>query len=175
MWKLNRRTIFVWAIALFAAAMPIGASDPIGIYGIVKKVVFEPNEAAPQAVQIWGAFALAVPRSPNGIDRQRPEGSFGTDQAGDVYAPVQAGYLYFSCPALKATACANEWSDLKKAAGTGEILGFGGRYQPLGTVRKADAPPAKPDAYPLNVGVVKFGRFSANPDLVTALKVAAAK
>ena len=162
------------AAVLLVIGVPLRASDPIGIYCIVNKVVFEPSEAQPAAVQIWGAFAVAVPRTADGA-RQRPAGSFGSEQNGDVYAAVQNGYMYFTCPAGKQKACANEWSDLKKSAGTSEILGLGGRYLPLGTVRKADARPSSPDAYPLNIGVVKFGRFSAHSDLATALKTAASK
>jgi hypothetical protein len=160
--------------AVLLTAWPLRASDPIGIYCVVEKVVLEPNDSQPTAAQIWGTFSLAVPRTPNGVP-QRPAGSFGTEQNNDVYAAVQRGYLYYSCPAGKETACRNEWSDLKASAGKGEILGFGGRYSPLGTVRKADARPASPDVYPLNFGVVKFGRFSAHPDLAAALKASPAK
>ena len=102
-------------LALVAATTRLYASDPIGIYGVVDKVVFEPNESNPSAVQIWGAFALAVPRSPNGV-RNVPAGSFGSEQGGDLYSSIQKGYLYYSCPASKQTACANEWSDLKMSA-----------------------------------------------------------
>jgi hypothetical protein len=160
--------------AVLLASWPLRASDPIGIYCVIDRVVLEPNDSQPTAAQIWGAFALAVPRSPNGV-QQKPAGSFGTEQGGDVYLAVQRGYLYYTCPASKESACRNEWSDLKAAAGNGEILGFGGRYAPLGTVRKADARPASPDVYPLNMGVVKFGRFSAFPDLAAALKATPAK
>ena len=41
---------------LALATVPVGASDPVGIYAVVKKVVFEPNETAPERIQIWGAF-----------------------------------------------------------------------------------------------------------------------
>ena len=39
------------------------ASDRLGIYAIVEKVVFEPSESAPQRIQIWGAFVVPVPMS----------------------------------------------------------------------------------------------------------------
>jgi len=35
------------------------ASDPVGVYAIVDKVVFEPNETNPERIQVWGAFALS--------------------------------------------------------------------------------------------------------------------
>ena len=46
----------ILATALVFAA-PLKASGPLGIYGIVEKVVFEPNEQAPERIQLWGAFA----------------------------------------------------------------------------------------------------------------------
>ena len=35
------------------------ASDFVGVYAVVEKIVLEPSDAAPQRVQIWGAFALS--------------------------------------------------------------------------------------------------------------------
>jgi hypothetical protein len=56
------------------------ASDPVGIYAIVEKVVFEPNDQAPERIQVWGAFALS------------------DAQHGDGYLAPQRGYLYYSLP-----------------------------------------------------------------------------
>lgn len=47
-----------------AAAATGSASGAIGIYGIVERVVFEPDERTPTRVQVWGAFAYADGRSP---------------------------------------------------------------------------------------------------------------
>src|ERR1700704_5829941 len=113
---------FTVAIAsLLTAAAPLRASDPVGVYGVIDKVVFEPNEADATAVQIWGAFALAVPRSSNG-EQTRPAGGFGNTANGEVYTPVQKGYLYATCPKGKETLCRNEWSDLKSLAGKQEVV-----------------------------------------------------
>jgi len=109
---------------LMVAARPLHASDPVGVYALIDKVVFEPSEANPTAVQIWGAFSLAVPRSSDGA-QQKPEGSFGSLTNGDIYAAVQKGYLYLSCAKGKETTCRNEWTDLKSVAGKHEIVGFG--------------------------------------------------
>ncbi|MBW8895458.1 MAG: hypothetical protein JF613_04655 [Acidobacteria bacterium] len=48
--------------ACLALSVALRASDMVGIYGIVEKVVLEPSDAAPQRVQVWGAFALAEGR-----------------------------------------------------------------------------------------------------------------
>ena len=47
-------------LILFLASLPLVASGPAGIYGVVSKVVFEPNDAAPERIQIWGAFTLVA-------------------------------------------------------------------------------------------------------------------
>ena len=45
-------------IAVLFAAPRLFASGPVGIYGIVERVVFEPSEQAPERIQVWGAFAI---------------------------------------------------------------------------------------------------------------------
>src|SRR5438034_6084567 len=52
------------------------ASDPVGIYALVDKVVFEPNETNPERIQIWGGFAIA-------------------EGYGYTYKNAQRGYLYY--------------------------------------------------------------------------------
>src|SRR5437879_11685695 len=51
------KAILVAGVLLFAAADLI-ASGPVGIYDIIEKVIFEPNEQAPERIQIWGGFAV---------------------------------------------------------------------------------------------------------------------
>ena len=53
------------------------ASDPIGIYALIDRVVLEPSDAQPERIQIWGAF------------------SFAMRQFGDQYSPPVRGYLYY--------------------------------------------------------------------------------
>src|SRR3989442_335379 len=112
------------------------ASDPVGIYALVDKVVFEPNETSPERVQVWGAFAIA-------------------EGYGYTYKKAERGYLYYKLNADKANACRNEWSDLKSVAGTGQIVAFGGRYTDKGTLRKKDAKAENPDVYPVAMGLTK--------------------
>jgi len=113
----------------------VHASDMVGIYGVVEKVVVEPSDTAPQRIQIWGAFAMA-------------EGK------GSTYGPAQRGYLYYTCPSGQEAVCRKEWSDLKSVAGKGTAVGLGMRYKPMGRVRKADEKVASPDPYPIQMGVI---------------------
>jgi hypothetical protein len=140
---------------LSAGAISVSASDPIGVYAVVQKVVLEPNDTQPQRIQLWGAFSLSDPRNPN-----------------DYQAP-QTGYVYYSCPQGQESVCRNEWSDLKSVAGTGTAVGFGGRRAGASRVRKADEKPASPDAYPIALGVIKMtGDRSASYAPVARLKAA---
>src|SRR5438270_13944134 len=111
------------------------ASDPIGAYTIVDKVVLDPADA-PTTIQIWGSFALA------------------TEQRGSNYGDPVRGYLYYKAPSGKEEVCRKEWNDLKKAAGTVQVIGFGSRYElaAIGKVRKANEKPASPDTYPVANG-----------------------
>jgi hypothetical protein len=102
---------------VLTAAVHLTASGPLGIYGIVERVVFEPNEQAPERIQLWGAFAY--------VD--------GTPGESLTISPVRRGYLYFRLPgesdgrvtAEQLQAIKREWADLKAVAGTGQAVGFG--------------------------------------------------
>jgi hypothetical protein len=145
---------------VFALALPVHASDPVGIYCLVERVVFEPNNSGPATVQIWGAFSIAIPRETPGADAMK--GTYGSAGTGDLYGPVQRGYMYFTCAPGQATLCRNEWNDLNRMAAAREPVGFGGRRMANGTVRSATTPVANPDRYPLNIGVVPIARFPSN-------------
>ena len=112
-------------------------SDWTGVYARVDKVVFEPNAAAPEQIQIWGAFALASKENRND------------------YESAKRGYLYYSLKPGREEVCRKEWADLKAVAGTNQIVGFGARNQP-GRLRKADDKPSDPDVYPVDHGVTKL-------------------
>jgi hypothetical protein len=141
--------IFILASVFVIAVAAATASDLIGVYALVDKVVLEPNDSAPERIQIWGTFMLA--------DGKRGDG---------LLAP-QRGYMYFTLPstpqatANQQSAAKAEWNDLKKVAGTGKPVGFGSRYSPsesVGRVRKPGEKPQSPDFYTLNVGVVQVPR-----------------
>jgi hypothetical protein len=141
--------------ACLALSVVLRASDMVGIYGVVEKVVLEPSDAAPQRVQVWGAFALAEGR-------------------GSTYQAPQRGYLYYTCPSGQESICRNEWADLKSVAGKNAAIGFGMRYKPTGRVRKTDEKAASPDLYPIEMGVTKIDnpadRGSDTAQVIEALK-----
>ena len=63
-------------VLVVLGAAPARASDPIGIYALIDRVVIE--ESSPQRVQVWGVFALS-------------DGNHG-----DGYRAAQRGYLYYT-------------------------------------------------------------------------------
>jgi hypothetical protein len=135
--QMMKRTVGLAVVgAALALSVALQASDMVGIYGVVEKVVLEPSDKAPDRIQIWGAFALA-------------EGK------GSTYGPAERGYLYYSCPSGQESICRREWSDLKSVAGKSTAVGLGQRYKPTGRVRKADEKVASPDPYPIQMGVIR--------------------
>ena len=141
------------------ATTPASASDPIGVYAIIDKVVLEPaGDGAPERVQLWGAFSVA-----KGHGRHH----------GENYQPPVRGYLYFQIPAdvEKVEKCRNEWRDLVKLAGTGECVGFGSRYHkgPV-RVRSEGETPEKPTAYALGWGGIRKLRADTRHRVVRRLR-----
>jgi hypothetical protein len=178
------RLVVTVLVAWFAIAH-VTASGPVGIYGIVEKVVFEPHETAPDRVQIWGAFAYVDGGAAN-----------------DGVSEPRRGYMYFKIPTHMPAApdvIRREWADLKAVAGTGQAVGFGswlytGRFGALQThtssedpphifarapqggeaadmrIRPAVEPPANPAAYQTNAGIVKLSDRGSNANLVAKLR-----
>jgi len=143
-------------LVLTAMAVPTGASDPMGVYCIVDKVVLEPGDC-PDRAQVWGTCAVA--------------------NRNDWYfqAPTR-GYFYYAIQAGREDQTRAEWSDLKSVAGTGQAVGYGRRYTPAGRLRAAGEKPASPDVYPLHLGVMKVGTGRLAPEVaevVQQLKTAA--
>ena len=137
-----RLTRFFVVLPLAAAAIgftPARASDPIGIYGIIDRVVLAPDSANPTTIQLFGVFSIT-----EGIP-------------GDHYKPAARGYLYFSAPAGTERVVRAEWNDLKSVAGKGQVVGFGAHYARPGPprLRCATETPARPDPYQTNIGVVR--------------------
>jgi hypothetical protein len=146
--------LVILSAACAAWAVTLQASDPVGVYAVVEKIVLEPSDAAPQRIQIWGAFSLA--------DRSST----------DDYGAAQRGYLYYSCPQGQESVCRSEWADLKTIAGKTTGIGFGGRYKDAGRVRKADEKVASPDTYPIQLGVVRMTGFRTTLPVIDRLKAA---
>jgi hypothetical protein len=111
------RTMKIAVVLCLFLVAHAAASGMTSVYAIVEKVVFEPNEANAERIQLWGAFSFvgheAFPRSaPPAVSSD----------------PIR-GYLYFSLPpghTDQLNSVRTEWADLKAAAGTGQAVSFGG-------------------------------------------------
>lgn len=131
-------------MAILGLSLPVAASDPVGIYALVERVVLEPNDTAPERIQIWGAFSLATGR-------------------GEAYASPVRGYMYYVLDRNQPDASRREFADLKRIAGTPQCVGFGGRYIATGRIRKPEEKPASPDVYPIGFGMQKMRVDTSNP------------
>lgn len=187
-------TRIVLGVCLFVlATVTVSASGRIGYYGIIEKVVFEPSEAAPERIQVWGAFAYV-----NG----------GASREAGISA-VKRGYLYFKLRSdfagfttqSEVDLRKREWADLKAVAGTGQAVGFGswgyiGAFsvlQPDGVadppsflyerkpsggeradlrVRPASEAPTVPATYQTETGVVKLPDGGSHAAIVRQLRAA---
>jgi hypothetical protein len=119
---------------LLVMAAGVRASDPVGIYAVIDKVLLTPSDNAPEQAQVWGVFRLA-------------------QAGGDTYTPPVRGYLCYRLTPGKEEVCRREWADLRRVADTGQCVAFASRYAPKGTVRPANEPPKDPDPYPVAFGL----------------------
>ena len=186
----SAKSLGVLAGVLLASTLTF-ASGRIGFYGIIEKVVFEPNDTAPERIQLWGAFAY--------VD--------GGAAANTAVSPVKRGYLYFrlrsDIPGFTSDAQAEqrkkEWNDLKAVAGTGQAIGFGSwgyiagfgglqpdviaappsflyENKPSGgaqadlRVRPATEAPGNPATYQTETGIVKLSDAGSHAAIVQQLK-----
>ena len=140
-----RTKLCVAMVMIAAAGARAGASDRTAVYARVDRVVLEPTGDAPDTIQIWGVFSTALPNNPND------------------YRPAGRGYLYYRLPSNRDVA-RREWADLKQLAGSGQLVAFGSRWEGTPKLRAADEPPANPDVYSVNTGLVKVqGRTDYAP------------
>jgi hypothetical protein len=173
--KAWRTTLAI--VGLLAGMAHLSASGALGVYGVVEKVVFEPSEAAPERIQVWGAFAYV-----NGAAAGQ----------GLTVSPAKRGYMYFRMDPSKADIIKKEWADLKAVAGTGQAIGFGewfyfgvfGALRPDAPtdrlldrsgqadlrVRPASETPASPAQYQTNAGIVKLSETGGHAAIVKQLK-----
>jgi hypothetical protein len=164
------------AIVLLAwAAIDLLASGQAGIYGIVERVGFEPNERSPERIQVWGAFALIerMPAPVSGTSMTTVDGQFFTNW---VYRQPTRGYLYFKLPPAIADAvnARREWADLAAVAGTRQAIAFGNwdrtRGDAMMTVRSGASRPADPDVYYTDVGIAKLAATGSHAGIVADLR-----
>jgi hypothetical protein len=134
--RLGKFTTLLCVAVFVALVVPaVRASDPNGIYAFVDRIVFEPNEAAPERIQVWGGFALAKIEDRNN------------------YHDAERGYMYFKLRPGAEAVCRKEWADLKSVAGAKQIVAFGSRSSELQPkLRKPDAKVDNPDVYPKSWG-----------------------
>jgi hypothetical protein len=144
-----RRTAWLagLAVLLFGATAARG-SGALGVIAVIDKVVSEPSGEAPERIRVWGTFVFA-----------REEAGKATDYGLPAY-----GFLYYTSAAGKETECRREWEEMRKAAGTGSVIGWADSSLgiPLGKVRRPGAPAGEPDPYPLGFGLLKFARESTS-------------
>jgi len=134
------------ALLVFVASVALAhASDITAVYARVDKVVLEPSPDSPKTIQVWGVFSMAKPNDRND------------------YLPPARGYLYFKLAHYNQETARKEWADLKAVAGTGQIVGFGGRDDPPARLRKADERPENPDFYSTNIGLQKVSGSTDYP------------
>jgi hypothetical protein len=138
------------AVILLLVQISLAKNGNIGIYGIVDKVVFEPDESSPERIQIRGLFVVPIPISSG------------------LYKAPQRGVLYFSIPPDRKEIAGKEWVELKRLAGSGQILGFAAYWvpnpsDPQGNPHTSlvvhvhkNGPLGLPDAYPLGIGVLRI-------------------
>ena len=163
--------VLLTVVAIVVSASILMADGPVGVYAMVQKVVFEPSEAAPKTLQVWGVFVW--------VDG-------GLKSPGPINLPLR-GYIYFKLPegAAEASAAKKQWMDIKAAAGTNQIIAFGdwkyaGPFEDLYIpvsggqedvrVRKQNEAPAKPIAYPIKTGLVKVADDPAHESLRSLMK-----
>ncbi len=108
-------------VALWAA--PSAASTRVGIYAVIDEVTFEPSDLEPDRVLISGTFVVPAPISSG--EHGRP----------------QSGLLYFSLNPDSPGPTRTDWRALRKAAGTGEVVGFGQYWMLCSRSHGAAAPP----------------------------------
>jgi len=180
-----KTTTTIVAAIVFATSAPLVASGPIGVYGIVEKVVLEPSASAPERIQVWGAFAYA-----------------DISSGPIAFSSAKRGYMYFRMPESASPAAQEtikkEWADLQSVAGTGQAIAFGqwgyiggfgglqpdmrsskppyilenspGNPQTDLRVRPASEPPAGPAQYQTNAGIVKLTDTGSHAAIVQQLK-----
>jgi len=53
----STRLASLLCVLVLGGISAVSASGPIGVFGLIDKVVYEPAKANAERVQVWGAFA----------------------------------------------------------------------------------------------------------------------
>ncbi len=178
-------------LVLLAVSASVSASGRIGFYGIVEKVVFEPNETAAERIQVWGAFMYVDGGASKNLATSAPK-------RGYLYFKIKSLHAGFT-PQVQIDLNKKEWADLKAVAGTGQAVAFGsygyigsfGALEPGGVaappsflfenrpaggdqadlrVRPATEAPSNPATYQTETGVVKISDTGSHAAVVKKLR-----
>ena len=139
-WRILSRMATLFGLVLFMGTVTARASDPAGLYALVEKVKFEPNDQHPERLLVWGTFSVA--------DSER----------GDKYKAPEKGYLYFALPDKKSDVALKEWADIKSVAGKNQVIGLSSRYGEAPKVRGSAEEPNNPDTFRTGFGVIRMER-----------------
>ncbi len=101
---------------------PSAASTRVGIYAVIDEVTFEPSDLEPDRIVISGTFIVPAPIS-----------------SGD-HGRASRGLLYFSLNPDSPGPTRTDWRALHKAAGTGDVVGFGQYWMPCARTAHLPAP-----------------------------------
>jgi hypothetical protein len=125
--EIMTRTMILALGGALLIAVGARGSDPVGVYALIDKVVLEPKEGPPERIQVWGVFVLA-------------------SQGGAHHTAPLRGYMDFKLAVGNEENCRREWADLKKIAGTDDVVAFGNSRAATGAVRrmKQESKPADP-------------------------------
>src|SRR5262245_12991076 len=100
----NRMFLAAFSVAFVLMASTAIASEPVGVFAMIDKVIFEPNDKSPERVQVWGAFQF--------VQLGQTGRGDASNWSGATSAP-KYGYLYFKLPDTNQQAVKTEWVDLK--------------------------------------------------------------
>ena len=131
------------SVILLSASLSsvLAKGTTVGIYAIVSRVTFEPNESSPNCVRISGVFVV-----PDRMSSGR-------------YQKPQRGYLYLKIAPGGEQATRQDWNALKAIAGSGSVVAFGDYWVP-----NPDDPQGNPH-HSLEVTVHAEGESVATPDI----------
>jgi hypothetical protein len=106
-----KRVVTVAALVLvFCAVAEVRAGGPPPVCMAVDRLVWEPSEAAPTRIQIWGVFTLL--------------------QQGTKYGTPIRGYLYYAAPKGREEQCRKDWKVLSQLVAENHLVAFGACNQP---------------------------------------------
>ena len=146
--------LVILAAACAGWAVTLNASDPVGVYAVVEKIVLEPSDAAPQRIQIWGAFSLAEQKTTTTTGRLNAATSITRARRGRTASAGVNGRI--SSPSPARTRASDSAAGTKSSAGSA----------------KPTRRPPRPTPTPSSWGVVRMTGCQESLPVVDRLKAA---